>query len=276
MTPSDPLDSGYWPLPLRLSPGSVIVPVVLTVVAAWLIVVVVDLLSNPTNEASWRPMWQHLFNDRPIEWMQWFLLPATILTAAYLSARLDAVGERRIAAFFLLFSVATALMLIEDAGDIRHVLYSYASRRVNGDSIFGLPVRVVTDGPYLALLAIVPIYAILRYGRDVWRSPRTRPWLVLGFGLYALAGGSSGIRHLGDFYIRVGRWIDESTLGSRFPVPAGETQEIAHFLLVDSLIEESVETIAAGCFLAMVLAFAADFRAGRVPSSNALQARAAP
>ena len=133
-----------------------------------------------------------------------------------------------------------------------------------GDHVFGLPIRVVSDVPYFALLASVPLYAVARYGRDVWRSPGVRVYLVPAYLLYGLAGVSSGVRHLGDFYIRVGRSIDEVFLGGRFPVPTGLPEERAHFLLVDSLIEESVETMAAACFLATVLACVAELRRERI------------
>ena len=110
-----------WPRALLVSPRSVVVFVGILVGAAWLLVVVVDLGGVPAGEAGWRPLWEHLFNDRPVEWLQWLLLPLTALSAAYLSARLEVSGEPRIAAFFLFFGLAAALMVIEGAGDIRHV-----------------------------------------------------------------------------------------------------------------------------------------------------------
>jgi len=56
-----------------------------------------------------------------------------------------------------------------------------------------------------------------------------------------MAAIGSGIRYLGDFYIRIGAWVDRTFLGNRFPAPEGMTQERAHFFIVDSVIEESVE-----------------------------------
>jgi hypothetical protein len=271
MTPDLPPTpmSDDWPALLRLRPAAVVAVVGVLVILAWGMVVWVDLLDMVARGDRFKPVWQHLFNDRPVEWMQWFLLPAATVTAAYLSGRLHALGDRGAANFFLLFSIATGLMMIEDAGDIRHVISDYVEW-IFGERILGLPVMVVTDVPYFALLAAVPIYALVRHGRDAWRSPGARPYLVLGFGLYALAGGASGIRHLGDLYVRVGRRLDAWFLGGRFPAPDELTQERAHFLLVDSLVEESVEAMAAACFLALVLAFAADLRRGELEPRRAV------
>ncbi|TVP50838.1 MAG: hypothetical protein EA350_00385 [Gemmatimonadales bacterium] len=256
-----------WPVPLRARARTVLLLVAGLVALAWAAVVWIDLLGMVERGDRFKPVWVHLFNDRPVEWIQWFILPATTVGAAYLAARLHHLEEQRPASFFFLLAIATALMLIEDAGDIRHVISDYVVQ-FHGDRVLGLPTRVATDVPYFALLAAVPLYALIRYGRDAWRAPGARPYLVTGFGLYALAGASSGIRHLGDLYVRLGAFIDARIMGGRFPVPEGMDPDRAHFFLVDSLLEESVESLAAACFLGIVLAFATDVRARRLESAR--------
>jgi hypothetical protein len=240
---------------LRLRPEVVVTNISVAVVMALAATIVVDVahLAGPPAPL---PLWARLFNDGPIEWAQWFLLALAVLTSAYLSSHLRVAGQPRHAAFFLLFAVGTGLMLIEDAGDIRHVIGAYSIDAL-GSEIAGLPINLFVEVPYFLLLAAVPLYALVRYGRDIWEERRSRRYLVAGYGLYGLAAAASGLRVVGDNYVRLGGWIDDRLLGSRFPVPAGQTQEYAHFYLVDGPVEESIEAVAAACFVALVLAFAA-------------------
>jgi hypothetical protein len=236
---------------------------VVALVMAWVGFILIDIVQLAGPAPQPRPIWTRLFNDGPVEWIQWFLLPTAVLTGSYLSSRLRQDGDRGAASFFLLFAVGAGLMLIEDAGDIRHVLGAYVIDAF-GSEVAGLPINLFAEVPYFLLLAAVPLYALVRYGRHAWRAPRVRRYLFAGYGLYAVAGTASGLRVVGDTYIRLGRWVDEVLLGSRFPVPDGQTENYAHFYLIDGPFEESIETVAAACFLAIVLSFAADYRAGRV------------
>jgi hypothetical protein len=244
-----------WPSALRVKPRTLLTVVGAWLAVAWVAFLLVDIVNvGGVGDHLFRPMWSHLFNDRPVEWTQWFLLAFFVVSAGYVAGRLSAVDERGPAAFFGLIGLGAGLMLIEDAGDIRHVISAYVQRNI-GDEVLGLPYRVASDVPYFALLAIVPLYAVIRYGRHPWRVRQVRPYLIGGVGLYALAAVSSGFRHLGDFYIRVGAAVDANLLGGRFPVAPGLTQERAHFLLVDSVLEETVELLAVTCLLATVLAY---------------------
>lgn len=148
-------------------------------------------------------------------------------------------------------------MLIEEAGDIRHAISGYVYR-LFGSEVFGLHYRVVSDVPYFAALAAVPLYAVLGYGRYAWELVKIRFYLVSGVGLHALAAMSGGVRTLGDLYIRFGALVDGALFGNRFPVPERMTQARAHFLLVDGVLEESVELLAAAMMLPAILAFRGD------------------
>lgn len=90
-------------------------------VLVWTIFLTVDI---------WRwidlgiPVWRYLFNDHPVEWIQWFLLTFAIVAAAYLAGRLY---EKRamVSRFFFLLAIGLGFMLIEEAGDIRHAIAGY-------------------------------------------------------------------------------------------------------------------------------------------------------
>lgn len=243
-----------WPLILRVRPVVLLVVVGVLLAAAWATFLAVDIV-GVLDPAPTRPAWTLLFNDHPVEWSQWVLLAFAVATSGYLAGRLDALDEGRAARFFLLLAIGLGLMLLEEAGDIRHRV-SLEVQIQFGSEIFGLPHPVVSDVPFFAALAAIPVYAVLRYGRHVWRKGWTGFYLGLAVLFYATVAIGSGLRHLSDFYIRMGARIDAALFGGRFPVPEGMGQERAHFMVMDSVIEESLELIAATLMLATVLAFA--------------------
>jgi hypothetical protein len=260
---ADRRDDNAWPRALRVQPGHVVLATVALIAVAWGVFVAVDLLNVAgVGDRLWRPAWSHLFNDRVVEWAAWVVIAVSVVVYGFVAGRLHGTERSGAAAFFLVLGLGLALMLVEDAGDVRHVISRYVRDHV-GHEVAGLPYRVASDFPYFTLLAAVPVYAVLRHGRHAWRAPSARPYLVAGVTLYALAGGGSAIRHLGDFYIAIGSRLDRWLLGGRFPPDRGQSEERGHFMLVDSLIEESVELLAAACLLAVALAFVADVRSGR-------------
>lgn len=254
-----------WPRITRLSPKTLLLIVSLWLLFAWMAFLVVDIFGL-IDLGIKRPLWVFLFNDRPVEWTQWFVFVFAIVTAGYLSGRLDAENKKKAARFFLLFAIGLGFMLIEDAGDIRHAL-SREMKRLTGPMVWGVSQRVISDVPYFALLATIPLYAVIRYGRYVWQSVRSRVYLVSGIILYAIAAIGSGLRYLGNFYIVVGAWFDRTLLGGRFPL-GGHEQEWAHFFIVDSLIEETIELLALTMLFAAILAFSEDFRRNRLQNKK--------
>jgi hypothetical protein len=248
---------GHWPALIRVRPQVVVTNVATVVLAAWAAMIAVDVLEIAGPQPT--PLWVLLFNDGLIEWLQWFLLPTGVFASGFLVSRLLESGDRGAANFFLFFGIGLALMLVEDAGDIRHAIRSLVHLSI-GDRIFGVQTGLVVEVPYFLLLAAVPLYALARFGRHIWQDRRTRRYLIAGYGLYAVAAGASAFRILGNFYIVIGRWVDNSLFGGRFAIPQGRTQEYAHFYLVDGPIEESIELIAAACLLGVTLAFSSQVR----------------
>ncbi len=255
-----------WPLLLRISPTGFLSATLGWLTLAWGMFLAVDIWGVIDLGTS-LPVWYWLFNDRPIEWTQWFFLVFATVAAAYLAGRLYA--DRRVMAshFFFLLAIGLGFMLIEDAGDIRHVISAIALSLFESEEsglVLGIPYRVVSDVPYFAALAAVPVYAVLRYGRHIWESVRTRWFLASGILVYAIAAMGSAVSHFNEFYIRTGAWLDAIVFAHGFPVPEHMSQGETHFLLMDAVIEESVELLALAMILAAILAFVSDVRADRI------------
>jgi hypothetical protein len=213
------------------------------------------------------PMYVHLFNDRPVEWSQWVLLAWAVLACGYLAGRLAHEWRvppdlrSRAATFFLVLGAGLGLMLLEEAGDIRHRVAEYVNRLVGEDP--AVPVSVLVDVPIFAAIAAVPLWAVARHGRQVWRAPSVRPWLLAALVLYATASAGSALGT--PFYSAVGGWIDEALLGGRLPPVPGWGGDEGHYtVFVDSAIEETIELLAATSMLGVVLGFARDLRFGRL------------
>lgn len=264
-----------WPALLRLRPRRVIAAAATLVITAWVVFLAVDIANlGGVGDQLPKPMWTYLFNDHLVEVSQWFVYAVLILAAGYLAGRLAGGRYAGAATFFFLIGLGLGFMLVEESGDIRHAI-SGAVRLHLGETVAGLPYQVFSDVPYFAALATLPLYAVLRHGRHVWRVPSIRPYLVTSVTLYAFASIGSGLRHLGDLYSTLGAGIDRVFFGGRFPAAPDQTQERAHYFVVDGLIEESVELFAVCCMFAVVLAFAAHVRAQR-PAALAAAPPAAP
>ncbi len=248
---------------LRVDGRTAFLAIASFVAVTWLLVLVFDLIQiiGPLD----RPVWEQVFhNNRPAEWVQW----STLLIGAVLSANLAARLHGDAARFFFVMAFALALIFFEDASDLRHMFfYEYWTPRF-GDDISGIPTRVVSDSIYFGAIALVPIFAVLRYWLAVWPVESTRRYLVTGFIFFALAGGLSAIRHLGDLYINIGAWMDANLFASRWPYPDWMSEDRAHFYVMDSFMEETFETLGAACLLAMVLSFASYWRTSRESSAS--------
>ncbi|NDL60685.1 hypothetical protein [Phytoactinopolyspora mesophila] len=255
---------GRWPVLFRIRPRYLLLAVAAFVITAWTLFIAVDIVNvNGFGDRIAMPMWTYLFNDHVVEVSQWVMLAVVIAVAGYLGGRLAGTAYRGASTFFFLLAVGLGLMLVEEAGDVRHGI-SGAVRLHFGSEVFGLPYQVVSDFPYFAALAAIPLYAVLRYGRYAWEAVSARPYLVVAVVLYGMAAIGSGLRHLGSLYVNLGSAVDQTFFGGRFPPSPGMSQERAHYFVVDGPIEETVELFAVTCMLAMVLAFAAELRSGRL------------
>jgi hypothetical protein len=245
-------------LSLVRKPSRVVLGSVVFVGIAWVAFIVFDVvgivdLSSAGERTA--PIARHLFNDRPVEWLQWLILGFAILFAGYGAGVAQAPGFRRLRTFLLILGSGLVLMLFEDAGDARHIIGAYV-REVFGQGSGPISPGRVVGTIYLLGIVALPIYAFVRFHRDIWQLPTARRFFVPGLVLYAIAGGGHFVQ---GTYESVGAFLNRVLFGGRFPAygfddPAGGN---ANIFLIDSIIEESIETIAAAFMLAGILALVA-------------------
>ena len=197
-------------------------------------------------------LWNYLFGERgPIEMIQWILLGAFTLTSTLLTINLRKKDRKKESIFWLLFAITGVLMIIEDIGNIRHFLFreliSVQWETVN-----------ILETIYFGLIALLPIIAVVKYGKQVFNKKNTTILLILGFIFYGSAAALSGPLDLAETKYEVGESLYEITIvmgGEELREvyeeserrleersPGGEYVGIRYRLL-DFLLEETLELL---------------------------------
>lgn len=151
--------------------------------------------------------------------------------------------------FWLLLGLSGLLMILEDAGNVRHILNNYF------DAIFDIGFTVF-HGFYFLLLAIFPLCALLIYGYK-FLEKRYFPfitYLLLAYIFYGISQISSATARIGNWYVRAGRFVTEKIFAGQLYVSgyfinyegAYETGiERFYFLFMDDVYEETLQLFGA-------------------------------
>ena len=234
-------------------------------VVVWLAVLAFDFLQIIQLRSL---IWLRLFSEGyPTEWLQWFCIAGCLITAAYLWGRCGAMDVRHGAAYGFL-AAGFAIMLIEDAGNIRHRMGAILLLNVLGlDSAGGLP-KNLFELTFYSTLGMLMLWPFLRYGRRLPFNGRAAGLILAGYLAYLVAAGSSATRYVGQWYERTGSAIIDMAGVSGYPSWARMTAELQDrgreypldslgFFLLDFAVEETLELIGAGCLLAGLLTLGA-------------------
>lgn len=251
--------SDRWPGLLRIPAHLTLVVAVLVVIGAWLTVYAVDVWGWGNRGEGRLPMWWELFNDGVVEVVQWVYIAVFVVAAGYLGGRLQGGPHAGVGSFFYVMSIGFALILIEEAGDVRLILAEAIGRWL-GYEILGMHFHVIGTLPVMLLLAFFPIYALLRYGKHVWQLKRARKYLAALYGLYAVSQIGAQTSHIEGWYAHFGNWINATFFNWQLPAMPGIDPGANSYFIIDNVVEESLEMLAAGALLAMILAAAAELR----------------
>ncbi len=217
---------------------------------------------------SYRPFFFHHWgrNSGIAETIQFLMLGFSAVGSAYLAGQYRS-KDKKMFKFWSIMSLGLLLMLLEDAGNLRHTFMSYiqAIFQEAEQGLAGTGFELL----YFGVLGGIPLYALIRYGGVLGKIKKAKNYILTGFVFYFLAGGLSFIGtafsklidknfytilgeklyslslKLGDDQVAV-IWENWEATNWRFPIG---------FFLMDSLIEENLEIIGAGAFLAGVISF---------------------
>jgi len=205
------------------------------------------------------------------EVVQWGLLATTILLAAYYAGRLS-LEHARVSTFWAIMALGFMLMLLEDAGEVRHWLMSYVQWAA-GEPDQGM-VGTAFEGIIFLILGGIPIYGLWRYGNAIRAHGRVRLYMLAGIMSHAVAASLSFIGTAfqmtvdTDIYTVMGDTFKEWSLRIADP----EVRELwntwdaenwlyqVDFYLMDSFVEENIELLGNAFFLAAALSVYAYYR----------------
>jgi len=197
------------------------------------------------------------------EVVQWGLLAVAVAYSLYYAGL--TTRDFKISRFWLLFGIGMMLMLLEDAGEVRHWMMSYVQWAA-GEPDQGLW-GTTFEGIFFIIVGGLPVYAWWRYRKTI-RSHGRVYWYVL-WGIIAHATAAS-LSFVGtafqktldvDVYTIMGVWFREYSLriGDDELRTVWDTWDAENWLyqtdfyLMDSFVEENIELIGNAFFLAAAL-----------------------
>ena len=96
------------------------------------------------------------------------------------------------------------------------------------------------------IYASIPLYAVARHREQVFSVSKITLLFWFGVSMYAVASISSATRHVGEWYLVFGEYLNQYLFEGRLAY----SEEWNGFYVMDALVEETIELIGAILFLA--------------------------
>ncbi len=207
-------------------------------------------------------LWIHIFTEVSItEYIQWSLLGGSLLLAIYCRQLLIGNYVRSpIKWLFLQFGLL--IMIAEDMVNIRHRIVFYFADISNINfyifktSIWGSLIEV----SFYFMIGMSMLLFLFFILSDKKEPVFGKKLLLVSYFLYGLAAVGSATRHIGNWYAVAGeRLLDSLISGFTVDWSAGSYAGLytLGYWFMDSVIEESIELLAANFMLASIVAFIA-------------------
>jgi len=212
-------------------------------------------------------LWFSLFHWLQV--LQWPVGGVVILLCGINAGLAWQAGRQRARLMHLVLGAGMVLMLVEDAGDVRHLIRIYVNRALLADVGDFSSLIIMIELAYFAAIAAVMLYALGRFWRVWWPHVAARIGFLTGIGCYALATGSSWLGHAlrgrfeeyPDLYTLVGTYVLKAVywLAPGYREILEKDPDLIYgtpvqFVVMDHVYEESVELIGAFGLLVGVVA----------------------
>ena len=237
----------------KIQPKHIFALVITYLVSTWILCYLIDIrnilnLQRYVRNFDRGLLWFQLYKEAQItEILQWSFLGSNILMCGYMWGKLKTLGSQYTYKFFLFMGLGSMIMMMEDAGNIRHNMKEYTHY------LFGATtsVTVMTEMVFYTILGAIMMFAIIGYGPYVWHAVKTRFYLIMGFGAYMVASIASATRDINDWYVIAGEWVHEVAFHNVMLDRFG----YVGFYIMDVLIEESIELIGASAIFCGIFAY---------------------
>ena len=208
-------------------------------------------------------LWNYLFSEGgPVEILQWLFIGLFMMTSSYIAGISTRDQKSSRSRFWFLFSILAVLMIMEDAGNIRHFLTTRGVLLFRDEMIY----RSITELAYFGLMALIPVYALIRYRKVFLEDKRTAVILFFGAAFYGVAVLMSGTRDIRFWYQTAGNIIYDWTLefggDELLAIYESTDQFLAEggyisisYRFMDFLVEESLELLGAAFLWASSLSY---------------------
>lgn len=259
----------------RLEPRLILLATALWLASTWTLILAVDFFNIADSQlrllrTDWiLPfLWWEIYREaRFTELLQW-LFQATAAVLVYLAARRQQSEKTR--PFLQVLAFGLLLMLIEDSLNFRHHMADSHLPLWFGQDRLTWQWRAVWESSFYAVMScllVLPALAIWRVTHRCWQ-PGDYGLAIGSYFLYGLVGFGSALRKVFDWQSRLGESIIQNFNLLELPSWALAEERMEYwretsvdydhslgFVLVDHLVEESVEFLAAGLLLATMVVF---------------------
>lgn len=210
---------------------------------SWLTVLAIDfadIFGLSTRMVFEESAIYHIFGEGSIvEMMQWTCIVTLIISTSFIAANYKVIRQQELFWFHMILSVIFGVMILEDAGNIRHEVARWLSAIFDGN----IPYFISTVSLY-SVLGLAVIFTTLKYGMRVLKSKKQGALYGAGFLAYGAASASSAGQYI--WYDPLGAFLNSLAV-----------TDPGAFIIMDLLYEESLELIGGICF---VLFAASQFR----------------
>lgn len=208
-------------------------------------------------------LWLHMFKEASVtEVLQWLCLGSAIILAVALC--IDRRREGKTTRLWGFLLAGLSIMFFEDTINIRHWMagiFALVVLHTNPDTHAwrASATKNYFELSFYAMLAAVMLTSFWQIIRDKTQNLLGKKYLFGGFLFYGVAAFSSASRNIGSWYTVVGgklldfvtrgaalEWTAESVIHRNYPLS---------FWIMDFLLEESLELLAATFLLAALIIF---------------------
>ncbi len=208
-------------------------------------------------------LWNYLFSEGgPVEIFQWLFIGLFMMTSSYIAGISVTNDKKSGVKFWFLFAILAVLMIMEDAGNVRHFLTVRGILLFRDEMIY----RSITELTYFGLMALIPVYALIRYREVILEDKKTALIMFFGCAFYGLAVAMSGTRDIRFWYQTAGNIIYEWSLEFGGDELLALYENADHFLaeggyisiryrFMDFLVEESLELLGAAFLWASSISY---------------------
>jgi len=196
-------------------------------------------------------LWYQMFTEEgPTEILQYTMNLGSVIVLCLVSGVMLAKKHRYFGRFFL-FALVVGFMLLEDTGNIRHLVRDVTTHLLGIEEGYSSIIGILIEVGIYGVIGFLMVFSLFRIRRLLFIHKRAFKFLITGYVVYGLVAFTSATRHFNDWYPRLGDAIID-----RFNLLEIDAWRIASehyaaegrrlgFYFIDNLFEESLELLAA-------------------------------